>query len=492
PDPTPAPATPAPSPTPAGDPGSAPFPVFAPHTHDNGAGAGVTDVRSDTVYVNGIHARTGEPLVKSQTIAAWAGELRGRGLDVPQEVRASVQAARFRAFGLPDTVDPNDLRQAGWGVVVPEGRKQQLLDALKPLLDHRRATVPPDRLKLLTYTGESCREWLRQQGMAFGSQKPTIVPYHLLLAGTPEEISFEFQYLLDLEYSVGRLSFDDLTGFTAYSQAVVKTETAGTSRARKAVWFAPRHDPATVLSHDELVKPLMAGDSHGTAGYANVPLLAAEATRANLLKSLAQEQPALLFTASHGLGLDRGDPEQRALQGALLTADWSGSGPAGADKCLAGQHVQVDVSGMVAFLFACYGAGTPLRDDYRKDLTQPPEQIADGPFVAALPQALLANGALAVIGHVERAWGCSIRPAGVRGDLLGPFRNLLSRILLGRCVGNATRDFSDRSAVLSHELLELLRTDASNVDDQTLVWNWVERNDARSYVTLGDPAVRLQ
>jgi hypothetical protein len=28
--------------------------------------------------------------------------------------------------------------------------------------------------------------------------------------------------------------------------------------------------------------------------------------------------------------------------------------------------------------------------------------------------------------------------------------------------------------------------------DRDLVWNWVARNDAQSYVLLGDPAVRLR
>ena len=55
------------------------------------------------------------------------------------------------------------------------------------------------------------------------------------------------------------------------------------------------------------------------------------------------------------------------------------------------------------------------------------------PFVAALPQRLLTHpggGALAVIGHVERAWGYSIRPVGL-GNRLLPFRNLLGRVLRG-------------------------------------------------------------
>ena len=83
-----------------------------------------------------------------------------------------------------------------------------------------------------------------------------------------------------------------------------------------------------------------------------------------------RRKPALVFTASHGLGLPLGQPQQAALQGALLTADWHG-GPIGPDECLAAQHITADVRGMIAFIFACFGAGTPQMDDYPEDFALP-------------------------------------------------------------------------------------------------------------------------
>jgi hypothetical protein len=116
--------------------------------------------------------------------------------------------------------------------------------------------------------------------------------------------------------------------------------------------------------------------------------------------------------------------------------------------------------------------------------------------VAALPQRLLSHpngGALAVLGHVERAWGYSIKPPGV-GTQLQPFRNLIGYILSGQPVGTATKDISDKYSVLSAELLSKLdeTQPGDKPSDKDLAWTWIERNDAQNYVVLGDPAVRVR
>ena len=123
-------------------------------------------------------------------------------------------------------------------------------------------------------------------------------------------------------------------------------------------------------------------------------------------------------------------------------------------------------------------------------------QIAEQPFVATSPPRLLSHpdgGALAVLGHVERAWGYSIKPPGV-GTQLQPFRNLIGRILSGEPVGNSTKDFSDKYAALSAELLSKLdeTQPGDKLDEKELAWTWIERNDAQNYVVLGDPAVRIR
>ena len=119
--------------------------------------------------------------------------------------------------------------------------------------------------------------------------------------------------------------------------------------------------------------------------------------------------------------------------------------------------------------------------------------IASAPFVAALPQRLLShpNGpALAVLGHVERAWGYSIKPTGA-GAQIGPFREFLARVLSGEPVGHATKNFSERYAVLSTALASALDENSkeAKLPPQEIAATWVERNDAQNYVLLSDPAV---
>jgi hypothetical protein len=232
--------------------------------------------------------------------------------------------------------------------------------------------------------------------------------------------------------------------------------------------------------------------------------LRGEATKAHLLRLMAdQETPAFLFTASHGMEFPPDDPNKRqpAHQGALLCQDWHGPsawhGEIPQDFYLAGDDLAEDVSlsGLIAFFFACYGAGTPLYDEFTKQaFKERKETITERPFVAALPSAMLSlprGGALAVIGHVERAWGSSFLGSG-RSEQVTVFESAIKRLLKGQPVGLAMDYFDGRYAALSTELTTVLEeTDTGDIDPYEMARLWTENNDARGYVIVGDPAVRL-
>ena len=157
----------------------------------------------------------------------------------------------------------------------------------------------------------------------------------------------------------------------------------------------------------------------------------------------------------------------------------------------------VRVHGLVAFLFACYSAGTPQFDQYVTRADRKPLQIAEQPFLAALPKALLSHpqgGALACIGHVERAWNYSFSTNKL-GDQLIPYQNAVRRILGGLPVGYALTDMRQRYASLAASVgktLEDFKKFGTPINDQQLVAVWAARNDAGGYVVIGDPAVCIR
>jgi hypothetical protein len=479
------------------------------------------------IVLNGIDGTTGQYLVPPKTTAEVAALARGEtapevGLD--PDATEHVRAASTR-FALPFDVDPLDLARAGWGLIFAEGGApaglsvDDLKTALQPLADHRAKTSPASRLKVLDYRpGEQVRAWLGRHGVSPGNIAPTKVPYYLTVVGDPSAIPFSFQYLLDIEYAVGRLSFDSIDGYRQYVESVVAYETGGAvPNAREIVYWGPRHaaDAATQMSADHLITPLVTGfppnvpvDEMELSPVADLVsfgmrcLKRNDATRANLAevfhRGAGSKPPAVLFTASHGMGWPSEDPRQVPNQGALLCQDWTGFGTIQPQHYLTAADVADDahVHGLVAFLFACFGAGTPELDDFMRTPAVAPPRLAPKPFVAALPQRLLSHpggGALAVIGHVERAWGYSIKPPGV-GPQLVPFRNCLGRIMSGEPVGHSTKDINERFSTLSTFLLEQVDPTSTlpKVSDADLVAAWVERNDSRNYVLLGDPATRLR
>jgi hypothetical protein len=76
-----------------------------------------------------------------------------------------------------------------------------------------------------------------------------------------------------------------------------------------------------------------------------------------------------------------------------------------------------------------------------------------------------------------------------KGQVQG-IRDVLERILSGNRIGHATDQFNVRWAALSTDLTESLG--ATNVPNAVLANRWVARDDARNYVILGDPAIRLR
>jgi hypothetical protein len=198
------------------------------------------------------------------------------------------------------------------------------------------------------------------------------------------------------------------------------------------------------------------------------------------------------------MGWPSGDPRQLNYQGALVCQDWPGLGQINADHYFGASDLTDDgrVGGMITFHFACYGAGTPDRDRFVHKPGQPPPVIAGKPFFSALPKRLLTHpkgGALAVIGHVERAWAYSIVTKNA-GPQLIPFQNTIGRLMKGDPIGYAMKDFNERYAALSTNLSDLQEkiSFGQQVANQVLASTWIERNDAEGYVVLGDPAVRLR
>jgi hypothetical protein len=415
-------------------------------------------------------------------------------------------------------VDPASLAQAGWGILFPyedprqPARVPAIKEALRPLLDLRRSQAGQ---YFRVYDGaegyrpnDTAARFVARHGTGVSDPaNPEKVPYYLLIVGSPEEIPFHFQYQLDVQYAVGRIDFGgDLAAYANYARNVVAAESGEATVARRATFFGVSNpdDRATQLSASHLVEPLgqYIEKRFGDHWQVDVSLREA-ATKARLLGLLrGPERPTLLFAACHGVEFPKDDPQgrQERYQGALLCQDWAGPqrgrGEVPREAYLTGEDLgsDLDLRGLVAFFFACYSAGTPRFDEYTAQaFRERCETIANHPFVAALPSAMLGlpRGALAVVGHVERAWGTSY--LGERQSTqITVFESAVERLLKGFPVGAAMEYFNGRHAALSSELAAALENRyLRQPDPYELAGLWTANNDARGYIVLGDPAVRL-
>jgi hypothetical protein len=429
----------------------------------------------------------------------------------------------------PDA-NPNDLPAQRWGVVAPEGEEgEALLRALAPLVEHReRQQGAPVRVYRVPadMDAKQAVAWRRDvhQHEAVPQEER---PKYLLLLGDLHGVSMEFQQVMAHGAYVGRLHVGlpsgaaDVAGYRAYAEKVLASEgrAAPDEAAEVLLYCADDGTRATALGRRLLVEPC--AEQVEMRWKRRHPALRlrvwgeGRVVREELLHAGGAARSGVMLSVSHGLGKPRQGwdslEQQRARQGALrlaskelLTAEELRSTPFLPDG--------------MWFCLACFGAATPSRSAFhawltklareggQKDLSEKvleslPKE-GERPFLAALPQAALANprGPLAVIGHSDLAWAYGFTSASVpsrsrASRIAGALEVLANGSRAGVALDALMRAYREVNDGLMAEFQE--RQDAQlegrpdPVDPVEHAWRWMERNDLRGYVLLGDPAARL-
>ena len=335
------------------------------------------------------------------------------------------------------------------------------------------------------------------------------MPFYLLVVGDPEQISFRFQYQLDVQYAVGRIHFETVEEYARYAaprssrprrqprswgpresgQAPGVHAPEPVPFSRRATFFGVRNagDRATQLSADHLVKPLADKVAAELPGWHVQTVVKDEATKTRLSRLLGRaETPSLLFSASHGMGFPTamcGNWTIKRCRARTPGPRWRGPIPHG--FYFAGDDLasELRLPGLIAFFFACYGAGTPRLDNFAHQTPGERAQIAPSRIPGPPAPTAADRRVLAVVGYVEWAWGCSL-VWQCAGEQLAVFDRSVMGLMNGEPIGLALEACNERYADLSSDLTSKLEEIkyGKEPNDLELAGMWTANNDARSYV----------
>lgn len=418
--------------------------------------------------------------------------------------------------------DPDDLEQQRWGVIAPVGAAgDRLLSRLAPLLAARQAEQGGHPIQIWRVPAQldevAAARW-RKQHFETGRALAGETPRYVLIAGDLDEVSLPLQQVLAVDAFVGRLCFADPQGYEAYVDKLLRRERPRSARAL----FYTVHDgtEATALGHRSLIAPgaELAEGARGLGQLTASSVLCAGdelgPSPSELLRLARSAEPTVLLSLSHGEGPPRGGwrgDDRRRRQGAM---SFGREGRLGGAE-LAGRRF---LPQGLWLMVACYGAGTPETSAYAPwlaelsalgELRGAAESVLGGlprggerPFVAALPQAVLASpeGPLGFIGHMDLAWSYSFADLD-SGALAVPrparFVSALRSALRGDRLGIACRELLRALGQTQTELAALYMQAALtgiSSDHAALARRghlWMLRQDLMGYVLLGDPAARL-
>jgi hypothetical protein len=473
---------------------------------------------SDLPYPLLVNALTGAagPALTLANLAGLSADLPGAGQRI----------ANSTHLGTDYSVDdPNDLTQAGWGIIFASDADPAIIAQLQPMIDLRQSQVQDSHLfKVFSGTanggvipGQTAASWAQQRGVSLTAAVDPYqggVPFYLLIVGSPDRIPFEFQALLKMQWAVGRLAFDDVEDYGRYAQAVVQYESAAfhpIQRKNAAVWVTRNPgDLATAMLSGAISQDFLdPSNPLGVQRQFNLDAFPNEkATKQKLVDilrgNLPGGPPAVFFTGSHGCDYSGADPAtQRLMQGSLMTQEWIPGTPASPANQFSANDIPADarLQGTVGFLFACFSGGCPADNSYYFNSNGSPIPLAPAPIVSRLPQALLSRGALAVIAHVDMAFPYAFQDVSGTPQTQA-LRTPLELLMRGKRTGLAADSLSILWSSLSAQLgLALGSNTAANPpggaaanpsSSAPLAQLTIARDDARNYIVLGDPATKLR
>ena len=423
--------------------------------------------------------------------------------------------------------DPNSLADQGWGVVAPAGRRgDRLLALIEPLLA-RRAEDQGREVRVYRVEPEmSAGEAVSWMDRTFvGNELQEDLPGYVAVLGGLTEVSLATQQALSSACNTGRIGFAGDAGYESYIAKLLAREGAGQvahEMARALYFTAIDGTPATTVGRELLMKPCIADAreqrERGRFPVTDVLELEGKAADAGdaLLDAAAVDHPSVLLSCSHGMGAPRAGwstrDHQQAMQGALCLGE--------------GEHITADgvveqpfLPGGIWLYFACFGAGTPASSAYHHWLRRLKElgefgarldavlaalpRPGDPPFVAALPQTVLANpnGPLAIIGHLDLAWSYSFQDLDKyeEAERHRRFHGVMRQLVRGSRAGVALRSLLSARELAKTDLQTatdaMVRGEAPGREpideDIRLGHRWMLHQDLDGYVLLGDPAARL-
>jgi hypothetical protein len=460
----------------------------------------------------GMDFSTGKPLVGPMDEMEFSDrvvEALGRNAaEIRDLTRTSGIAATFRGeIERKPTVDLGDPRAAGWTYLVNQSDPQYtaIVDAMRPLAEHRGMEKPEEPL---LFDGGPEEEWFDWITENYSPLTLGRVPAYVLIIGGPDQVPFAFQAVFGSAASLGRVAFDSVQELQSYVEKVIRLERAQAPvPTRTAVVFGPDGGwgDATYFSRLYMAEPL-AEHITDDRNFRTVKLLGDYATKTEFEEALRESSPALVFTASHGLGAPSKPLDfQKRFNGAICCQNHQGLP---ITECLfSAEDVPSTpfLEGSVFFQFACFGYGTPAESDYMHWLGQP-QLNAEADFIGALPKKLLANprGPVAYVGHVDMAWLHGFDDPSEPHIVdrwhprIAPFLSAVDQLLACMPPGLAMRDMTKRYDVgnaqltTTYDRLQRKKNILTSEFRARLASMFITRSDAQNFFVFGDPAAQLR